>query len=231
MKQTMEVTVFIASTIMAGMSLDPAHAQPVVPGLPSSMNAEVTGPVTQYLLNHHGDVDGLLLEDGTQVHFPPHMERDLLAVAKPHDIVQAQGYRGEGGPVVDASVITNTQTGQSVAQREPSWRDRPVLPPHVRDLALTERHAEGTIRTLLYGSRGEMNGAVLDDGTIVRIPPHAITQVDNLLQAGRSIQAVGYGTENEYGRVLEATTIGASGVAMMPIQDAGFVGDGHRGNL
>lgn len=211
-------------------SCGPAFAQPAsapsappAPGLspPGQSGSVVDGTIVQYLINHHGEVDGLLLSNGTQVHFPPHMEKNLVAVAKPNDVVNVQGYRSIGGPVMDAYVITNTKTGQSVTEQEPTLLDRPVLPPHLRDLSLVERHTEGIVRILLYGPRGELNGAVLEDRTIVRVPPHAAYQVARLLQIGSSISAVGYGTENAYGRAIEATAIGASGSPMITLDDPG----------
>jgi hypothetical protein len=180
----------------------------------------------QYLMNHHGEVDGLLLGDGTQVHLPPHMAKELVAMTKPGDPVNVQGYRSTG-PVVIDPVITNTKTGQSITEREPSPLDRSILPPQIRDLSLTERHAEGTVRNLLYGPRGDVNGAVLEDHTIVRVPPHAAYEVANLLQVGRSITAVGYGTENEYGRAIEATAIGTSEIPMTTIPRPGAGGIGR----
>ena len=34
---------------------------------------ETKGVVDRFLINSHGDADGLLLKDGKEVHFPPHM--------------------------------------------------------------------------------------------------------------------------------------------------------------
>lgn len=208
------------------LSFGHALAQPSPPPGPGDLPAgrstsAVEGTVVQYLMNHHGDVDGLLLSDGTQVHFPPHMAKDLVSLVKPDDPVSVQGYRSLRGAVIEAPVITNTKTGQSLVEREPSPLDRPIIPPHIRDMFLSERHAEGLVRNLLYGPRGDVNGAVLEDHTIIRVPPHAAYQVAKLLQIGQTISAIGYGTENGYGRVIEATAIGSSGTAMMPISDPG----------
>lgn len=187
-------------------------------------NPLIEGKVTQYLMNPHGEVDGLLLSDGTQVHFSPHMAKDLVGTVKPDDSVSVQGYRSSEGPVVKADVITNTRSNQSVIEREPGVLDRPMVPPSVRDLAALERHAEGIVRVLLYGPRGEVNGAVLDDRSIVRVFPHAAYRMASLLQVGHSISAVGFGTENQYGRVIEATAIGSPGEPLTPISDPGPVG-------
>jgi hypothetical protein len=219
-------TVPLCALMLWLLSLGYAFAQPAPPPGPGDLptgrpTSTVEGTVVQYLMNHHGDVDGLLLNDGSQVHLPPHMAKDLVALVKPADSVSVQGYRSVGGLVIEAPVITNTKTGQSLVEREPTLLDRPMVPPSVKDMFLAERHAEGIVRNLLYGPRGDLNGVVLEDRTIVRVPPHAAYQVANLLQLGRSISAIGYGTENEYGRVIEATAIGSSGTAMMPISDPG----------
>lgn len=224
------IRVFIAGSLTALLlmsSFGHAVAQPSPPPTnpdsqpPVQSNSVVQGTVVQYLLNHHGEVDGLLLSDGTQVHFPPHMAKDLVAAVKPNDSVSIQGYRSMQGPVVNAPIITNIKTGQSITEREPTLLDRPIIPPYVKDPSLVERHAEGTVRNILYGPRGEVNGAVLEDHTIVRVPRHAAYQVANLLQMGRSISVIGYGTENEFGRVIEATAMGTSGSPLMPINDPG----------
>jgi hypothetical protein len=232
MKHFTLTIMFSVPALVNALAFGPALAQPSsaqappappAPGFssPGQSSPVVEGIVAQYLMNHYGEVDGLLLNDGTQVHFPPHMERDLIAVAKPNDPVNVQGYRGAGGPVVQAYAITNTQSGQSIVEREPGLFDRPIIPPYVKDRSLVERHAEGAIRVLLYGPRGELNGAVLEDRTIVRVPPHVAYQVAGLLQVGQSISAIGYGTENEHGRVIEATAMGTSGKSMIPINDPG----------
>jgi hypothetical protein len=172
-------------------------------------------------MNPHGEVDGLLLADGIQVHFPPHMGKDVAAAVKPDDQVAVQGYRAGEGPVAEAEIITNVRSGASIVEREPGLLDRPLVPPPIRDLSLLERHAEGIVRVLLYGPRGDINGVVLQDRTIVRIPPYAAFQVRGLLQVGQSISAVGYGTNTEYGQVLEATALGASGTSIPPLDERG----------
>jgi hypothetical protein len=126
---------------------------------PGIQTTYVTGTVSQYLLTPHGDIDGFLMTDDTQVHFPPHLERNLLAVARPHSEVQVQGYRAEGVPFMDALTITNPETNHAVTEREPSWRDRPVLPPGAitSRLAPSRRHkvwaSPSAMRPLATSSR------------------------------------------------------------------------------
>ena len=70
--------------------------------------------------------------------------------------------------------------------------------------------ANGTIRVLTHGKRGEINGLVLSDGTAVHFPPPVEMQFAGLLHEGNQFAATGYGTSNEYGRSFEATAIGPS---------------------
>jgi len=68
----------------------------------------------------------------------------------------------------------------------------------------------GTIRVLTHAPRGEVDGAVLADGTIVHVPPPVGQQYADLLREGQPLAATGYGTANAYGRSLEATALGPS---------------------
>jgi hypothetical protein len=43
--------------------------------------------VARYTLTPRGDVDGLLLSDGTEVHFPPHISAQLVYAIKPGDAI------------------------------------------------------------------------------------------------------------------------------------------------
>lgn len=51
---------------------------------------------------------------------------------------------------------------------------------------------QGKVQTPLYGPVGDLNGALLDDGTVVRIRPREAYQVASLLSpAGRSWSKAG----------------------------------------
>ena len=79
----------------------------------------VQGAVSQYLMNPNGEVDGLLLADGTQVHFPPHMSADLTQTVRTNDNVNAQGVH-ENTVHFRAFTISDLVTGQSVNESRPS---------------------------------------------------------------------------------------------------------------
>jgi hypothetical protein len=56
------------------------------------VNPSITGTVERYLLTPVGDVEGLELEDGADVRFPPHMGAALAAIVKPGDRVSVMGF-------------------------------------------------------------------------------------------------------------------------------------------
>lgn len=194
---------------------------PVAPrdrGPDANNNQACSGIVDLYVLNPHGEIDGLILSDGTQVKFPPHMSADLAREVKPKDCVQIQGSR-ESGCVVTAFIIRNTNTGREVVESRPSQFPTP-LPPELRGVDLKAMNAEGRIKRSLLAPRGEPEGVVLEDGTILRLPPHLGAAYASILAVGQSVKASGYGTSNGLGRAFEVTALGASGQAMLQLYGA-----------
>jgi len=214
---------------MLALSL-PVVARPPAPAPPErAQNPEVVlhGEVDRYLLNPFGEVDGLLLKDGTQVHLPPHLSRQLVEAVKPGASVRIAG-ESNTSRVVHAQTIENMQTHDRIADAAPDPKSAPS-----QRAGLRRMQAAGEVKTLLKGPRGETNGVVLDDGTIVRFPPRIGDQFETLLRPGNQLAASGYGTRTQYGNVFEATDLGADANAMhtlyetrldrgaLPDQDAG----------
>jgi hypothetical protein len=199
-----------------------AFAQPPPPGPrgqgapPPPQNTEqINGVVSQYLMNPNGEVDGFLLSDNTQIKFPPHMSADLTRVVKPNDRITASGER-ESAQTFRAFTITSATNGQSVVESRPS-RFPPRMPPDLRGVNLTPLNPSGKIKSLLHAPRGEIDGAVLEDGTILHMRPDASTQFGSLFAIGQSISAKGFGTANQFGKSIEVTEFGASGQAFTPV--------------
>ena len=191
----------------------------VAPSSPEAVAAPVlTGRIKTLLMNPNGDIDGLLLTDETQVNFPPHLSEALLQIARIGDTISVQGFRGYGAAALHATVITNTSSGKRMIDQPPA-PDRPPPPPP----ALTAITASGHVGQLLHGDMGEVNGALLDDGTIVRFPPPFGVQLQNVLQPDVQLTATGYGTQNGYGRALEATTLAINGQAAISVYGPGTI--------
>jgi hypothetical protein len=58
---------------------------------------EVSGTFERFLINPHGDADGMILTDGTEIHFPPHMSAEVCAAIRPGEptILTIRGVRGK----------------------------------------------------------------------------------------------------------------------------------------
>ena len=127
-----------------------------------------TGVVTRLLVNPFGEVDGLLLDSGTLVTFPPHMEPELTAAITPGAPVAVRG-QATGPTQVKALILTNTSTNQQVIEHPPAPMER-KLPKHLRAVGLRQIRARATVSHLRYGKHGEVKDVVLADGTTVKLP-------------------------------------------------------------
>ena len=185
---------------------DKHNQQPVV---------NLQGKVVRYLVNPFGEVDGLFLDNGTLVKTPPHMSGDVAALVKPGSTVALQGTP-EAGSSFKAYSITNTASSQTILRREPEGNGK-FMPKHLRTVGLKELSADGKIKQVITGKRGEPKIVMLENGTNIRLPKDTAYGVYSLIDVGAPFAASGYGTENQYGRSLEATAIGTGPAALKPL--------------
>jgi hypothetical protein len=188
----------LAAALIAGGAAM-AVAQDAITFDPTQLPA-TQGKVAQYSLTGRGDVDGLILTDGTEVHLPPHLGTQLVYAVKPGDAVTVRGLRAWAIPVVQAMSVSNAATGNTVTDNGaggPGSR-RP-------EQTLT---AQGRIKAQLHGQMGELNGALLEDGTIVRLPPPEAERLATDLTPGATLYVRGDGFAGSLGCVIEATSIG-----------------------
>ncbi|WP_279356894.1 hypothetical protein [Methylobacterium indicum] len=159
---------------------------------------ETKGTVKQYTLTPRGDVDGLILADGTEVKLPPRLSGAVVFTVRPGDAVSVRGMRARALPLIDGAQIRNQATGATLVTLggpEP---------------AAGETVMSGRIAALLHGRRGEVNGALLDDGTTLRLPPHEAARLSATLQAGQPVSLRGMVTRSPLGTVVEVRALGAS---------------------
>jgi len=182
---------------------DPTGRAVAAPLSAAAAAPSIAGRVQQYLLTPHGEVDGLLLADGTVVKSPPHLGPMLASIAKPGDGVSVVGFFGpvtSYGRAIKALAITNTATGRTVVDQPPA--ERP-LPPHVRGLVRAPLTVSGPVAHVLVNPKGDVDGLVLAGGEQVKLKPKTGALV--LTQLGQGvgvIAASGYGTQNGFGTVL-----------------------------
>ena len=109
----------------------PALAQPLPPApvapFEAASLAQLRGVVARYTLGPRGEVEGLILTDGTQVQVPPHLGAALVFTARPGEAVTVHGLRAIGVPMMAAISVRNDATGAEVVDAGGGPRDR--LPP------------------------------------------------------------------------------------------------------
>jgi hypothetical protein len=72
-----------------------------------------------------------------------------------------------------------------------------------------------------------MNGALLENGTQVHLPPNQAWSLGNDLAAGQTLIAQGYGASGPYGRSLDAQQIGPSATQLVQVGPPGPPGRGR----
>jgi hypothetical protein len=206
--------VLLATTAFAQMPPRPSGGPP--PAWQQSMT--IAGAVARFTLTPRGDLDGLILGDGTQVHVPPHLSAELAAAVKPGDGVSVSGYRSPTGALFIATSVTDTASNQTVVDRGPPAPGMapPPPPPGVPATGAQSASVQGRVQRLLRSPAGDVDGALLDDGTVLRMPPHIAYQFATLLVPGQTVAAQGWGLSTAYGRVIDVQSIGASTAQLNP---------------
>ncbi|MEA2777336.1 MAG: hypothetical protein QOF90_2742 [Acetobacteraceae bacterium] len=190
----------LLATLLAGGGV--ARAQDLTTFDPRQLPA-MQGKVAEYSLTPRGDVDGLILTDGTEVHLPPHLGTQLVFAVKPGDQVTIHGLRARAIPMVQAMSVSNDVTGNTVTDNSSGG----PRGPRGAEQALT---AQGRIKAQLHGPQGDLNGVLLEDGTIVRLPPPEAQRLASELTPGAPLYAEGDGFTGPLGRIIAAQSLGSS---------------------
>jgi hypothetical protein len=117
--------------------------------------------------------------------------------------------------------VRNDATGTTVTDNGPGG------PPGPRGAqqALT---ATGRIKAQLHGPQGDMNGALLEDGTIIRLPPPEAQRLAAVLAPGATVMVEGDGLSGALGRVIEARAVGPDAAHLTEIAAPPRPGPGRR---
>jgi hypothetical protein len=236
---------------MSAFSL--AEAQMVPPPPPASTAPQATtsdlqafpavrGDLDRLTLTARGDIDGFILRNGTEVKTAPGLSAQIASAIKPGDSVTVRGLKAAALPLVSAVAITDESTHRTFTEpKSSSATPIPGPPPQVQP-PLSVPHqgprlagqASGHVRMALHGPLGEVNGVLLDDGTILRIAPDQVTQLATLLQPNQAVVAKGTIITNALGSVVDVQQIGPSRDKLValapparPADDRGPVGPGR----
>lgn len=158
----------------------------------------VKGKVAQYLLTPRGEVDGLILADGTEVYVMPRLSTQLVFAVKPGDAVTIHGLKARVVPMVLGASITNDASGVTV-----------TAGPRGPHAAMASFDVTGVVKEQLHSPRGDVDGVLLQDGTIVRLPPPEAQKLAAELAPGKSLYVQGAGYEGVLGKIIAARSLGA----------------------
>jgi hypothetical protein len=178
---------------------------------------ETQGAVEGFIVNRHGEIDGLLLAgprpSSLLVCMPPHLAASIEAQVKHGDTIRVRGVRPRQADIIAAVALT-AGNGAVIVDDGPD-REGELEPPH-RDGKPQRMEAEGVVRLALHGPKGELRGTLLQDGTIIRIGAKEAASIPELLCPGASVAVRGEGLGTKHGRVIAAEEIGLDKHGMKP---------------
>jgi len=169
---------------------------------------KTVGTLDRFVLNPKADIDGLLLTDGTEIHTPPHLSTQLLAALAPGAKLAVHGVKARDGGVIVAVAIDPAK-GKRIVDKGPGPRhDKPEKPSHPPEKHGKPAMHSGTIQRLLHGPKGQAHGVLLDDGVVVRFPPHVAESFEDLLMVGGPLSVRGVSSTKAHGTVIDAEAMG-----------------------
>ena len=212
----------LAGGVVAAHAQMPMQAGPTAASFDPAQLPEFKGKVAQYTLSPHGDVDGLILADGTEVQLPPHLSTALVFSVKPGDAVSIRGLKARAVNMVSAVTITNDASGAVVGGGETGRGPSDG----------TRMEATGKIKELLHTPRGDVGGALLEDGTVLRLPPPEAAKQATLFAVGQTISVKGFGISGPLGKAIGVMEMGPSADKLTKVAMPHMRGmHGHEGMM
>jgi hypothetical protein len=186
------------------------------------------GKVLQYDLSPHGDIDGVILDSGLEVHTSPHQATEVAAAVRPGDTVTIHGLKARELSLVRARSLTNDTSAATVVDNQDS-RGREE---HGHD-GEHEHHSghrrggghgapgevQGRIKMQLHDPEGDVDGVLLADGTIVHFPSQTATAKAAQLVPGQNLFVQGDLNLSDLGKLMNARALGTSAGELVPVPE------------
>lgn len=175
----------------------------------------VKSKVARFLFNPRGQADGLILASGMEVHFPPHLSRQMLAKLEPGASVTVYGVEPRSADMI-ACVAIDTVDGARIDDTGPPAKAKKKSHGKKQDQPKGELETRvvemvDTVERPLHGPKGEVRGVLLKGGPIVRFPPHVAYALPRLFDAGAKFAVRGSALDLDEGvTVIEASELGSS---------------------
>ena len=151
-------------------------------------SATQEGTVSAFRKNHHDDIDGLMLEGGFEIRFPPHVGHKVADVISVGDTIEFQGgekTRPKGETVFEAEFI---RCGDAKIQVDHPHKKTPHKDGHVSESPMT---ASGRIHEFHRNKHHDVDGFQLEDGTEVKFPPHLAARMTDIMSVGDTVNVKG----------------------------------------
>ncbi|HEV7265320.1 MAG TPA: hypothetical protein VGN83_10420 [Falsiroseomonas sp.] len=172
-----------------------------------------TGTVERYLINPRGETDALLFREGPQVVFPPEFGDAVRQAAPPGRPIIVWGIRARQAPVITVLAFAPSDDAAPTVVDRVYWRALGRGPAERAE----QMSVSGTVKAPYYTPQGAVAGAVLEDGTVVAVPPGSAEPFRDLLRRGAQLAAEGRGVAGEEGRAFAAERIGETAEALRPV--------------
>jgi hypothetical protein len=178
----------------------------------------VTSSVERFLLNPDGNADGMILLNGVEVYFAPHLSTAVLTAIQVGDRITVYGVLPMAEPMI-AAVIIEASNGTRIEDVGLPTRKLPgtVAEQSTKAHQRSRLEVEALVRRTLHGPNGEIRGVLLDDGTTVVLPLHPGDLFELLSPASR-LTVRGAGLVTEMGKAIRADEIGRSVQEMHVLQ-------------
>lgn len=175
--------------------------------------------VARFLFNPKGDADGMILSNGLEAHFPPHLSREVLSAIQTGDAVTLYGVKPRGSETLSCVAIETVKGGRIYDRGPPDKKEKKHSGKEARnghDANVESAEVEDTVERLLHGPKGEVRGVLLAGASIVRFPPHIADHLRRLLTPGAAIAVRGDARTVHGAIVIEAKALGRAKASLKP---------------
>ena len=171
----------------------------------------VTSSVERFLVNPDGNADGMILVNGVEVYFAPHLSAAVLTAIQAGDRITVYGVLPMAEPMI-AAIIIEAANGTRIEDHGPPTQKLPGTMVHhpIKARESSRLEVEALVRRTLHGPNGETRGVLLDDGTTVVLPVHRSEDLSALLSPASWLTVRGAGLVTEMGTAIRADEIGKS---------------------
>ncbi|HWY87731.1 MAG TPA: hypothetical protein VNX28_13450 [Gemmataceae bacterium] len=153
----------------------------------------VRGVVREFTSAPKGEVDGVMLTDGTWAHWPPYLADRFRNIVSKGDKVKVVGWMEtgkKGETKLEVSSLTNLNTNETRANDRfpPSAIEAAAGIGSATGNALT---VNGSVREFTTAKKGEVDGFILSDGKWIHWPPHLASRFSDFVVKGDKVRVTG----------------------------------------